>query len=145
MIYAEDTKVPVSRSQEEIRRVILKYKGGDIATAEFDQMSVVSFKAQNRRLKFVIQNPKIGVPNNRGKVLTKSAQVEKEQRRLWRCLLLLIKSNFEAVESGIVIFEDAFLPFIMLPSGKTVAEEIGPQIEQSYATNSMPPLLGYGV
>jgi len=59
-------------------------------------------------------------------------------RARWRALLLCIKAKLEAIESGITEFEDEFLPYIVLPDGRTAAEWLRPQIAIAYKTNRMP-------
>lgn len=55
---------------------------------------------------------------------------EKAVRQRWRALALLVKALLESVESDIVTFEQAFLPYTVVPgTGMTVAEHIGPALE----------------
>lgn len=61
-------------------------------------------------------------------------------RQRWRALLLVIKAKLEAVESGIAVFEDEFLAYTVLPSGRTVAAELAPQIEAAIESGTMQPL-----
>lgn len=49
----------------------------------------------------------------------------------------MIKAKLEAVDAGILSFEESFMSNIVLPSGKTVAEEIGPQIEAAYLDDAV--------
>jgi hypothetical protein len=52
---------------------------------------------------------------------------EQDVRECWRALLLLIKANLEAVDRGIVRAEEAFMAFLIAPSGQTVGEIVLPQ------------------
>lgn len=52
-----------------------------------------------------------------------------------------MKAKLEAVDSGIVTFEDEFGMFMVLPDGKTVREHVIPEIERSYQLGSVQPLL----
>jgi hypothetical protein len=56
---------------------------------------------------------------------------------------LAVKAKLEVVESGISTFEDEFMPHIVLPSGQTVSEWMGPQITAAYLSGLMPPMLPY--
>jgi hypothetical protein len=107
------------------------------------------FVLANRRIRFQLPLPD---PNDkrfthtpgRGQRRTADAQereYEQAVRQRWRALALVIKAKLEAVEAGISSVEDEFLAFVMLPNGSTVGETIAPQIEASYATGQMPPLL----
>lgn len=55
-------------------------------------------------------------------------QTEKETRRRWRALGLIIKAKLEAVASGVVSFESEFLCQLLLPSGGTVGNHVLPQL-----------------
>jgi hypothetical protein len=68
-------------------------------------------------------------------------QWEQATRQRWRALHLVIKAKLEAVESGIVDFDSEFLAHLVLPNGRTVADEVVPMVETAYATNQMPQLL----
>jgi hypothetical protein len=50
--------------------------------------------------------------------------------------VLSIKAKLEAVETGIESFEIAFMPYVVLPDGKTVAEHVLPAL----AKNQLPAL-----
>ena len=62
-------------------------------------------------------------------------------RQKWRALALIVKAKLEAVESGIVTFEEEFAMHMILPDGRRVAEHVMPAIEQSYASGNVPPML----
>ena len=66
-------------------------------------------------------------------------------RQRWRALLLIIRAKLEAVESGITTLESEFLANILLPDGGTIGEWLAPQIDEAFATGSMPPMLGAGL
>jgi hypothetical protein len=62
-------------------------------------------------------------------------------RQKWRALALLVKALLEAVESGITSFEDAFLPYTVVPgTGRTVAEQIGTDLSNAITTGAAPRL-----
>lgn len=86
---------------------------------------------------------KEGVTRNKRNMPLTKKQIENEDRRLWRCLLLLVKGNLEAVESGIVTLQEVFLPFTVLADGRTMGEVAIPQIAKYNEKGQMPPLLGY--
>ena len=129
--YAAETSVPVSRSRDEIERLIGRYGASGFGVLIRPEGACVMFEAHDRTVRFVLTMPD---PRDQKFRLTSHGRVrgmeaaqrayEQEIRRLWRCLVLVIKAKLEAVQSGIVTFEDEFLAYTMLPSGKTVAEEI---------------------
>lgn len=126
--YAERTKVPIPQSKAEIERTVKRYGADGFLSGEAEGMAVIMFRAQGRHVKFVVPMP---------------ADDDREGRRRWRCLLLVIKSKLESVETGIVTFDEAFMPHIVLPDGKTIGQHMAPQIEAAYETGNMPPLLPY--
>jgi hypothetical protein len=66
---------------------------------------------------------------------------EQACRERWRSLALCIKAKMETVRSGISSFEIEFLPhFVVGPKGRTIADEIVPQLEQSVKNGRMPSL-----
>ena len=87
--------------------------------------AVVSFRAQNRYIRFAMEIPLIA----------------QEERQRWRALVLVIKAKLEAVESGITTFENEFLAHIVLPDNRTVGEWLAPQIDSAYEEGGMPKLL----
>lgn len=142
MGYAENTKVPIDRSQAEIKKILQKYKATGFAFMENTTMSVVLFEANFKRVKFVLP-----MPQSPSKNATQASIKTFEQlcRARWRCLVLAIKAKLESVESGITTFEQEFMAHIVLPNGQTVGDVMIPQIESSYQSGKMPPLLGPGV
>ena len=123
--YAETTKVPVSRSRDELERILARY-GADAFGYGWDNgRAVVSFRAQQRYIRFAME-----IPLN-----------AQEERQRWRALVLVVKAKLEAVESGITTFEDEFLAHVVLPDNRTVSDWLGPQIEDAYTQGGMPKLL----
>ena len=141
MAYAEQTSVSVDRSRTEIERILERY-GADAFMYGTDQgKAVIQFRAENRLLKFVIRYPaqtEVALtPTGRPK-RDQDAAHQQERRRLWRALALYIKAKLEAVESGIVLFDEVFMPHIVLPDGDTMAEKYVPQIAQAYSDGKVP-------
>jgi hypothetical protein len=56
-------------------------------------------------------------------------------------MLLLLKAKFEAIAEGSSTFEGEFLAAVMLPDGRTVADEVRGAIEQAYTTGQVSRLL----
>lgn len=143
MSYAEGTTVDQYRTQAEIRKTLAKYKATGFAIGENLNKATVMFEMNGRRIRFAFEIPVKGkLRDGRGSVASQK-QVDQEIRRLWRCLLLSIKSKLECVDSKISTFEEEFLSHIVLPDGRTMGDLAIPQIKTSYERNEMPPLLGY--
>lgn len=132
--YAEGTGVPVERSRAEIERLVRQRGATSFGSLSTLDGATVMFEARARRIRFELPVPKVADPNKRAA----------EERRRWRCLLLNIKAKFEAIENGIVSFDEEFLAHIVVPgSGETVGAWAAPQIVAAYERGThMPPLLG---
>ena len=59
-------------------------------------------------------------------------------------MALIIKAKLEATETGITSFEEEFLAYMVLPDNSTVGGVLLPQLERTYETGDMPPLLPAG-
>ncbi len=112
-------------------------------------LAVVEFAASNRRIRLILPVPDPAArefthtPTRRQLRNPADARREYEQavRQRWRALLLIIKAKLEAVDAGVVTFENEFLPYVVLPDGRTVAESVKPAIDTAYASGSVPALL----
>lgn len=145
MSYAENTKVSVSRSQEEIRKILSKYKASAMAFAESKEKAMIQFEMNGKRVKFVLPLPVHGVEKIKVRnylTLANEKQIEQMKRSKWRSLSLAIKAKLECVDAGITTLEQEFMAHILLPNGSTVGDVVMPEIEASYSSKQMPPLLG---
>ncbi|WP_129138831.1 hypothetical protein [Modicisalibacter coralii] len=146
--YAENTSVSSERSRAEIEQTLARYGADGFMYGWDGGTAVLAFQMHGRRIRFDLTMPD---RNDEAYTLTETgrerapAQAAKswEQacRQRWRALALVIKAKLEAVESGITVFEEEFLAHIVLPGGNTVGRWMLPQVELSYETGQMPPLL----
>lgn len=142
MAYAADTTVPVERSQKQIRELLTKAKATQIGVLEdwAAKNAVVAFEMDSgdgkRRLMFKL-------PLDPGPKRTER-QGDQFKRSRWRCLLLTIKAKLESVESGIEVFDEAFLAQIVMEDGRTVYERTKEPIALEYKGGGHVPLLGLG-
>ena len=67
---------------------------------------------------------------------------EETARRCWHRLALLIRAKLEAVDSGIVTFDQEFLGYMVLPGGGTVFQDAAPAIGTAYATGVRAGIVG---
>jgi hypothetical protein len=146
MAYAERTTVSSEKSKEELRKIIYKNEGSNFRIAEEDTKALLMFSLHDRIIRFIISFPSTSdfmKPPKRGARRSKNsaeAAYEQERRRRWRSLILAIKAKFELVNGGIMSFEEEFLPYILLPSGETVAEAALTQIADAYSTGNIKPI-----
>lgn len=146
--YAAKTDVATSRSRDEIERTLAKYGATQFAYGWSSDQAVLGFVVENRQIRFILPLPD---PNDREfsrtptglRRSTSSARASWEQacRAQWRALSLVIKAKLQAVESGIVTFEDEFAMHMVLPGGATVREHLLPALAEAYATGEVPTLL----
>lgn len=149
MAYAEGTEVPVERSRGEVERILAKYGASEFFYGSTQWQAVIAFRARKRSVRFIVPFPGIEefrktsgkYPKTRTPMQAEQAR-EVEIRRRWRALSLAIKAKLEAVQSGIATFETEFMPYTMLANGKTVAEQLLPEVERALATSAMPQVAG---
>jgi hypothetical protein len=150
MSYAGGTSVPIERSKAEIESMLIKYGADQFVSGWGEQEARIQFRAKGRIVRFVLPIPKRDEerftqhPRYASKRRTEAETAkawDAELRRLWRALALVVKAKLEAVQSGIVGFEDEFMAHIVMPDGKTVAEHARPMIEQAYTSGQVVPLL----
>lgn len=146
--YASDTEVSTDRSIGEIRRTLRNYGAAGFAFGENEKGAMIEFVAHDRRVRFVLPmpNPRADeftkTPTGKDRAPTQANQLyETACKRVYRVFVLVIKAQLEAVESGLVRFEDAFLPYTVLPGGMTVADTIRDRVDEAYRTNTVPELL----
>lgn len=153
MAYAEQTTVSVERSRAEIERTVAAYGASSFASGwKDDGTAVVQFIAHGRRVRFILRTPDprdqayTHYRHSSGKMLPRDPGTarkfwEQACRSRWRALHLCIKAKLESVESGITTFETEFLPYTVMPDGRTVDEHVQPAISQAYESGRVPPLL----
>lgn len=135
--YAQDTQVPVERSRAEIERMLRNYGAKSFQSGwnETHGSAYVAFEIQKRQVQFTLPIPsaddKRFAKDGNKKTRTPEGReraAEKEQRRRWRCLALLVKAKLEGVESGIVGFEEEFLGAFVV-AGQTIAAHLVPRLD----------------
>lgn len=147
--FANTTDVSAEKTRAEIETTLKRYRASSFASGWNDTEAFVAFHSNGRMIRF-----KIVLPDPRDKEFTHdakgyykrsdaqaAAKYEQAVRTIWRRLLLCIKAKLESVASGIETFETAFAAHIVLPTGQTVGEWMGPQIAAAYATGAMPKML----
>ena len=147
--YAQNTSVSPDRSKAEIEKTLRRYGADSFMYGWEENRALIAFRADGRRVKFVLPMPS---PNDEsfrltptGKARSVSAwesEYDQAIRQRWRALALVIKAKLEAVDTGIVTFDEEFLAHLLLPSGETVGERAMPEYHKILADGgSMPPLL----
>lgn len=127
--FAENTDVPVDRSQGEVKQRLRAAGADQIAIFEASDKSVVAFALSGRQYRITIPL----APN--------AKNAAQEERRAWRLLLLLVKSKLEAIREGASTVEREFLADMVMPDKMTVHEWLQPQIAIAYDRGVMPTQL----
>lgn len=147
MAYAEGTTVTPERSQMEIARLIRKYAAGSFATGWDGPNAFVTFIAHGRTIRFDLELPtdpsrytRSAAGRSRDAKAAQAA-MEAEVRRRWRSLALAIKAKLDVVETGIASFETEFLPYTVMPDGRTVTEHILPTVNAAIESGQIPTQL----
>jgi hypothetical protein len=148
--FAAKTEVSTEKSRAEIESTLKRYGATGFAYAWQERRAMIQFEMHNRRIKF-----ELPLPDPKAREFTHTVHRypeprtapaalklwEQACRQRWRALALAIKAKLEAVECNITDFESEFLAHICLPNGQTVGGYMLPQIAETYASGSMPPLL----
>lgn len=148
MSYAQGTTVSVSRSKGEIEDLLGRYGADAFGTVTKANEAVIGFEVSGRRVRFVLPIPhreeerfQLRGHGHRTASVRSMEAWDQECRRLWRALALVIKAKLEACASGIVTFEQEFMAHIVLPNGKTVSEQIQPELTAIHESGRQGPLL----
>lgn len=157
MKYATHSNVSSSASEGELKTLILRAGAKNVFTGQGDQGAVITFELHNRRITFELPLPSPESFNTRpvrGKVVTNTVEQkhrlwEQACRSKWRALVLSVKAKLVSVESGVELFEEAFLAQIMVPGTSGKAQRMGKvaikAIAEAYTNGgTLPPLLGSG-
>lgn len=154
-VYASGTTVSVEKSKAELDKLLAVAGAHQRSLGSDDQrgMAFVIFAikanaqtAAVRQVRLELALPKISdfqrIYGRRGK--SPEQRYEQACRERWRLLVLLVKAKLEAVAAGITTVEREFLADVLLPDGKTVHRVLEAGIAESYATGTMPRMLGMG-
>jgi len=128
--YAQNTVVPISRTQGQLRELLIRYGADGFALGEkAGGLRLICFEHHGLNLRFTMQCP---------------AKDSREERRMWRALWMIVKAKLESVESEISTFEEEFLGWVVQPNGRTIGEQWAPQLEHLDKVPPMLPGLGEG-
>lgn len=145
--YAEGTDVSIERSEAEVKAVLRRYGCYDITSGEYQGLTFLVAHYLKRQLRIEVKMPllasfKLNRSGNTNSPRMARMSWEKECRRQWRVLVLLLKAKFEAVMASPEIFEIEFLGYIVDPAtGQTIGSQIVPQIASAYESDHPRPLL----
>lgn len=148
--FAVVTEVPPARSRAEIETLLRRAGCERFGLMQVPGRVTLACELGDRRFRFVVRvpgpdDPEVttlpdGTPRQQRHRQTVREQIE---RTRWRTLLLAIRAQLAMVEVGLCDFERAFLANLMLPAGRTVAEETEGPIRLAYQGQDVPLLQGH--
>lgn len=149
----ETTEVAVSKSQDQIRRLIYAHKGtGLILVSQppregFEAMVELEGTAYHIRIMATCKDQskyKRGYSTfyRKGKALEHAR--EQEERRVWRVLYWHLKAVFEAADAGVIDIRDVILPYVVMRDGLTIADRLKPRMRELMTLEPGKLLLGTG-
>ena len=144
--YARNTTVNEHKSRMEIETTLQRYGASSFMYGSKDGKALIGFEVKDRQIKMTLKMPDRkefeidGRGHGRG-VRVIDAALTKAIRQRWRALSLVVKAKLEAVDCGIATFEQEFLAYMVLPGGRTVAEELVPKLAAFYSEGKVPRLL----
>lgn len=155
--YATTTTVPVEKTKAEIEGLLRKYGASSFVSGWDARTAAIQFEMADRRILITMPQPDPKDETFTHRVDGRSGRVkpvaptqataawEQACRSSWRSLRLLVQAMLEAVEAEIVTFEQIFLPFVVLPDGRTVHQAVGGEVERAYAVGEpFRPMLELG-
>ncbi len=135
MTYARGTNVSINRSRDELERTLERFGATGMLWLRDDEARrmIVGFKRDRRAYRFTIvmltwedcEKTPTGILRTRA-VAVKTA--DQETRRRFRSLANFVKAVMDAEDSGIINAEEALLPYLVLSSGQTLADEVELQL-----------------
>lgn len=134
--YARQTSVSIERSQEEIKSLLRRYgvKKSGVEEDTDEGWGAIIFYIGHLIVRIKITYSPIEefefTPAGRSYRSERGQYEAWEQavKQRWRALVLAVKSKLEAVEVGIATIEQEFMPYVVMPDGKTLSEHIVPQL-----------------
>jgi len=149
MPYANKTQVSEDRSRAEIERQLRRfgadafgyYSNGNEAKIAFEYRRIhcqMSVPLPDRNDPVFTHTPISGKRRSQSQAM---ADWEREVRRRWRSLCLVVKALLVGVQDGVLSFEQAFMPYIVMADGATIYQHALPHIRHALSTGQMPGTL----
>lgn len=137
--YAEKTRVPVSRSRQELEELLVRHGATQRGMGVDDEKgeTVCYFSLGGRQIV-------LRIPMPARKEFSSVDRWEQACRARWRSMVLITKAKLEHIALKLSTVEHEFLADIRLPNGATVGDEIAGGLREMYSSGKMPPLLGMG-
>jgi hypothetical protein len=127
----DSTEVSVSKSQEQIRKVIYSHAGSALSLISQPPYegfeAIVTLEKTPYHIRIMATCRDMAKVKTRTGVALENAQ-RREEMRVWRVLYWYLKAMFEAADSGVVDIRSVILPYIVTGDRRTVAEHLIPRM-----------------
>lgn len=149
MAYASGTSVPIERTASEIERLLARAGASQFVRGWSEGRAALGFTLDGRQVRIELPLPERSDVTRTGTGRLRSpaqvdVEMDRELRRRWRALLMVIKAKLVSVEDGISTIEREFMADVVLPNGKTLGEWVAPQLDAAYQSGGMPALMPGG-
>ncbi len=135
----QQSATPVAKSQEDIRKILMKYGADGVQFSEDWQARLLfirflySIKDVQYSVVFKVPIPQAEdqSPGGRPRPVSQRIKLQEQyDRGIWRAVFWAIKSRMESVDFGIETFQEAFLSHFEIPgSNKQIGEVLIPRLE----------------
>lgn len=133
--FAAKTRVSPERSKAEIEGALRRYGADQVVSGWSDDGGILlAFRLRGRAVKFTHVLPQ-------AKDFQTPRQHEQAVWQRWRAILLWIRAQLEWIELGERSVEEVFLPWLVLPGGKTFGEDAIPKLTAAIEAGRLPKLL----
>ncbi len=109
----EDTSVPAAKSKEQIEALLKKFAVQAVRFTSFPSYALLEFVRKEKDGRLV---PYRVVIKPRVKQFARNAtrELDQSERQVWRVAYWWLKSKIEAIDFGLVEFEQDFLPYMLV-------------------------------
>lgn len=140
--YASNTSVSEDRSRTEIERLLMRYGADEFGYLTRKREAIIGFIFKGIRVEMTVPLPdrddeKFHTTPTGRKTRSGDAafrEWEKEVRRRWRSLCLVIKALLVGIDDEVLTFEEAFMPYMVWGNGLTTSKILLPGIQHALAT-----------
>ena len=146
--YARSTEVTSDRTLTQIKALVEKFGADGFMFGTKGKQATLGFTYHGRSVRWdlIMPDPEDNEFTETPTGLERSESSarkawEQACRAKWRGLFLLIKALLNAVEEGLIPFDRAFFYDIVTPTGKTIGQQIHPQVHKMIESGQGGPLL----
>lgn len=148
--FAQQTTVPIAKTQVDLKRLLESYGADEVVITESRRLGrgIVQFRFHELQLRVPVRLPSMAekrfhlTPGGDKRTKAQARKFwEQACRQQWRVLFYLVKAQLVAIEENVFSPEEAFLPWLVLPNGRTVIEDVTPGLQNYLKSGKMPKLL----